>query len=37
MLQVQQAHLQCAISRELTQQERRIERANMVRARLAGT
>ncbi|MFI4892368.1 MAG: ATP--guanido phosphotransferase [Phycisphaerales bacterium JB058] len=37
MLQVQQAHLQCAVSRELTQQQRRIERADMVRARLAGT
>ena len=36
MLQVQQAHLQCAVSRELTQQQRRLERANMVRSRLGG-
>ncbi len=36
MLQVQQAHLQCSASRELTQQERRIERAALVRKTLGG-
>ena len=36
ILLIQQAHLQCSATRELSQQERRLERADLVRRHLGG-